>query len=133
MLRISSPCTMPSPPPSPSLPFCAVELQRALSEQSFGICAYSITSYSSLRAVAAVTLLEGPIVSIQLTTRGYSVHILLSRLTHGLYLTQVDPRTSPRFGNETFESLENLLQALSGTYVQKRQEALMVALEKLRY
>ena len=47
------------------------ELERALSEQSFGISAYAIVSSTELEATAVVTLLEGRTLSVVLTPRGY--------------------------------------------------------------
>ena len=55
------------------LSFPTGELERALSEQSFGIASYEITERSALEATARVVLLEGEVVSISLTSRGYTV------------------------------------------------------------
>lgn len=78
-LRISNPLRQSPMTSSDPLPFCTAELERALSEQLFGISSYSITLSSPLRAVASVTLLEGRTVAIQLTTRGYTVRSSKSR------------------------------------------------------
>jgi len=56
--------------------FCTDELQRALTEQSFGITNFSISTSTSLRATAFVTLLEGHTITIALSTHGYSVRYL---------------------------------------------------------
>ena len=53
--------------------FTKSELERALSEQSFGISAYEIVTCTELEASAVVTLLEGKTVSVSLTPRGYTV------------------------------------------------------------
>lgn len=63
---------MTTPIPT-DLSFPAGELERALSEQSFGIASYEITERSALEAAARVVLLEGEVVSISLTSRGYTV------------------------------------------------------------
>jgi hypothetical protein len=54
--------------------FFSSELERALEEQSFGIAGFELlTSTSSLESSALVTLLEGDIVNISLSSRGYQV------------------------------------------------------------
>ncbi len=53
--------------------FAKTELERALSEQAFGISSYEVVSCTELEASAVVTLLEGKTVSISLTPRGYTV------------------------------------------------------------
>ena len=54
--------------------FFYLELERALGEQSFGITAFQLVGpTTSLEASAYVTLLEGNIVHISLSARGYQV------------------------------------------------------------
>ncbi|KAF8158364.1 hypothetical protein B0H34DRAFT_708435 [Crassisporium funariophilum] len=54
--------------------FCHTELQRSLKEQKFGIKAFSmVCSASAHQATASVSLLEGQIIIVQLTTQGFSV------------------------------------------------------------
>jgi len=96
-----------SPPP---LTFCSDELQRALGEQLFAISSYSITVSTPSRAVAVVTLLDGQIVSVGLTSQGYSIDETSSII---------------------FETIEDLLSSVSAFYERKRQEALIQKLEKL--
>ncbi|KAF9067143.1 hypothetical protein BDP27DRAFT_1226269, partial [Rhodocollybia butyracea] len=86
------------------------ELQRALSEQGLAIQSFSITSSSSLQAAASVTLQEGDIITIQLTSQGYK---------------------SPR-ADRVFETIEELLQSVSSLYTQTKESLLMRALEKLQ-
>lgn len=58
--------------------FPGVELERALSEQSFGVKAYKIISNASdLEASAQVQLLEGHWIKLSLTTQGYQVSVPL--------------------------------------------------------
>ncbi|KAH7921763.1 hypothetical protein BV22DRAFT_1038248 [Leucogyrophana mollusca] len=86
------------------------ELRRALSEQSFGIVRFDVTRPSTPHeAVASVTLLEGNVIRVSLTTRGY-------HLDNG----------------QIFESIEGLLQAVSAMYDRKRRDALFSKLESLR-
>jgi hypothetical protein len=59
---------------SDPLNFTSTELQRALQEQLFGIASFHMLQPSDrLQAVAIVTLLEGPKLTISLTSRGYHV------------------------------------------------------------
>jgi hypothetical protein len=54
--------------------FFSSELERALEEQSFGISEFELEdSTSSLESSALVTLLEGEVVAISLSSRGYQV------------------------------------------------------------
>lgn len=66
-----------SSPPGTELsslpPFYAAELQNALSEQLFGICAYSVIEAGPHSAMASVSLLEGQKIFVLLTESGYSV------------------------------------------------------------
>ncbi|KAF8645188.1 hypothetical protein AX16_008015 [Volvariella volvacea WC 439] len=105
---------MPSPPS-----FYAQELQRALSESSWGIKSFAVTASSPLQATAVVTLLEGYTVTITLSIAGYSV----------------DPSNNPGAGqcspDVPFESIEPLLQRLSSMYERQRQALLFQRLEKL--
>ncbi|KAJ7675697.1 hypothetical protein DFH06DRAFT_977054 [Mycena polygramma] len=95
--------------------FCADELQQALAEESSAsaIGPYHLTSTASLGATASVTLLEGRTISINLTTNGYS------------------DDTGGRKTGKTFESIEQLLRSVSSMYEQRRQEALIAALERV--
>jgi hypothetical protein len=49
------------------------EIRRALDEQSFGIKQYTVLETSTTRARASVTLLEGSVIIIELTSQGYIV------------------------------------------------------------
>jgi len=92
---------------SPS--FYHTELSKALSEQAFGLARFEVYRGSSPHeATASVTLLEGRTVRITLTARGY----------------QLD-------GDQIFESIEGLLQAVSAAYEGKRREALFSRLRSL--
>ncbi|KAF9483380.1 hypothetical protein BDN70DRAFT_799882 [Pholiota conissans] len=94
-------------PSSPS--FCDAELLRALNEQSFGIKSFTVSSSSPQQAIATIVLLDGPKLTVQLTTQGYSV----------VSTTKV------------YETIEDLLQASSPMYDKRRQEALYAKLSKL--
>ncbi|KAG6332812.1 hypothetical protein ID866_6276 [Astraeus odoratus] len=86
------------------------ELQRALSEQSFGIARYEVAKpISPHEATASVTMLEGPCVSITLNARGYHVN-----------------------SDQIFESIEDLLMSLSPKYTQKKSDALFAKLQGLQ-
>lgn len=55
------------------------ELERALNEQSFGIAAFQLARpTTSLEASSYVTLLEGNVVHISLSARGYQVSFFLA-------------------------------------------------------
>ncbi len=62
------------------VPFPQSELQRSLSEESFGIKSFEFVNVSELEATANVVLLEGNTIQISLTSRGYQVsgHITMS-------------------------------------------------------
>jgi hypothetical protein len=61
--------------------FFSSELERALEEQSFGIAGFELVrSTSSLESSAFVTLLEGDVVNISLSARGYQVRRILFHL-----------------------------------------------------
>lgn len=54
--------------------FFSSELERALGEQSFGIAGFELLRpTSSLESSAIVTLLEGDVLNISLSSRGYRV------------------------------------------------------------
>lgn len=63
--------------------FYPSELQRALREQSFGIAGYELLRpTSSLEASAFVTLLEGDVINISLSSRGYQASQLSYSAIH---------------------------------------------------
>ncbi|KAG9315818.1 hypothetical protein JVU11DRAFT_3467 [Chiua virens] len=94
---------------SPTSSFYYNELNRALSEQSFGLTRYEVAKQCSPHeATAAVTLLEGTNIKVSLNTRGY----------------QLD-------GGQTYESIEGLLQSISSMYGQKRDETIIARLQGL--
>lgn len=65
--------------------FFTSELDRSLREQSFGIAGFeTMRPTGSLEASAHVTLLEGDVVTISLTSRGYQVNHCLQRYMHRL-------------------------------------------------
>ncbi|KAJ7175979.1 hypothetical protein C8R46DRAFT_76417 [Mycena filopes] len=98
--------------------FCADELQHVLAEESsaFAIGPFRLTSKAPLCATASVTLLEGRTILINLTTNGYSI------------VRGDGQRDGPT--ESTFESIEQLLRSVSTMYEQRRQEALIAALER---
>ncbi|KII90569.1 hypothetical protein PLICRDRAFT_173963 [Plicaturopsis crispa FD-325 SS-3] len=98
--------------------FPARELQRALSEQAFGITGFQMMPASTpLDASAYVTLLEGNVIKITLSARGYQVC--------------ASPSTSDKRWSQIFENVEDLLERASAAYAAKRQEALVKRLEQL--
>jgi len=105
-------------PGSPSLyNFDSDELERALEEQSFGISEFELEdSTSSLESSALVTLLEGEVVAISLSSRGYQ-------------LIRNPRSSSPRMG-KIYEAIESLLQSVSPMYERKRRENLFAQLER---
>ncbi|KAF8743933.1 hypothetical protein AX14_013986 [Amanita brunnescens Koide BX004] len=100
---------------SPSA-FYARELGNALREQSFGIHDFEITEDSLLQCSASVTLLEGNTIQVTLKNSGYSIE---------------DGQQIEEATQQTFESIESLLASASPLFEQKRQEALIQALERL--
>jgi len=97
---------MPSSPSS----FYYNELNRTLSEQSFGLAGYEVARQQSAHeATATVTLLEGSSVNVSLNVRGYRLD-----------------------GGQTYESIEELLQSISPMYLQKRQDAIISRLQGLQ-
>ncbi|KAI0632401.1 GSKIP domain-containing protein [Trametes polyzona] len=100
--------------------FMREELERALAEQSFGISSYETTSSSPLKATARVVLLEGEVVLISLTSRGFQLH------------SPSEAPMDPDHDSETvFETIEQLLQTVSPQYESKKRSALMEKLESL--
>ncbi|KAJ6559060.1 hypothetical protein DFH09DRAFT_1161730 [Mycena vulgaris] len=107
--------------------FCADELQHALAEESStsAIGSFRLTAAAPLCATAAVTLLEGRTILINLTTNGYSI-IADDRQNDKGNHTMTAPAIGP-----TFESIDQLLRSVSTMYGQRRQEALIAALERV--
>ncbi|KAJ7147102.1 hypothetical protein C8R43DRAFT_1129883 [Mycena crocata] len=101
--------------------FCADELQHALAEESStsAIGPFRLTASAPLCATASVTLLEGRTILINLTTNGYSI------VPGDMGSQAAAEPTGP-----TFESIEQLLRSVSTMYEQRRQEALIAALER---
>ncbi|KAJ7134742.1 hypothetical protein C8R44DRAFT_771341 [Mycena epipterygia] len=106
--------------------FCADELQHALAEESSAsaIGPFRLTGSAPLGATASVTLLEGRTILINLTTNGYSI-IAEDRQN------DVGNDILPAPAGPTFESIEQLLRSVSTMYEQRRQEALIAALERV--
>ncbi|KAJ6585125.1 hypothetical protein B0H19DRAFT_1108379 [Mycena capillaripes] len=106
--------------------FCADELQHALAEESSAsaIGPFRLTSTAALCATASVTLLEGRTILINLTTNGYSI-------IPGDGQNDIGGQTLTAPTGQTFESIEQLLRSVSTMYEQRRQEALIAALERV--
>jgi len=99
--------------------FDSDELERALREQSFGIAGFELLrSTSSLESSALVTLLEGDVVNISLSARGYQL------------IKSPSVPSSPQTEN-IYEAIETLLQSISPLYEWKRRENLVAQLERL--
>ncbi|ESK95741.1 hypothetical protein Moror_12470 [Moniliophthora roreri MCA 2997] len=90
------------------------ELRKALSEQRSAIEVYSVLRYTSLDAHASVTLLEGKVIYVILTERGFAI-----------------VQGSDWDRTHVFESLEGLLQSASSLYAMEKQRQLFEALERL--
>lgn len=58
-----------------TLSFAQTELERALSEQTFGIEGYKILGNDVLESTAEVVTLEGAKITLTLSTRGYQVRL----------------------------------------------------------
>lgn len=58
---------------SPEDLFAHTELERALQEQSYGLKNFEILKKTHLEATAKVTVLEGDVIVVSLTPRGYQV------------------------------------------------------------
>lgn len=129
-------CPSPSMDSDPST-FYSSELRRALREQSFGIAGYAVSgSMNSLEATASITLLEGRVVNVALSSRGYyvstpSVDLVLLSLTNAPRQLCGSPRSSGPPRTQCYESIEGLLQSVSGLYEKRRQEVLVGRLERL--
>ncbi|KAJ7781805.1 hypothetical protein DFH07DRAFT_388308 [Mycena maculata] len=106
--------------------FCADELRHALAEESSvsAIGPFRLTETAPLCATASVTLLEGRTIFINLTTSGYSI-VAGDRQHDG------GSHSMPAASGLTFESIEQLLRSVSTMYEQRRQEALIAALERV--
>lgn len=63
---------------SPSFYF--TELNKALSEQAFGLARFDVQSSTPHEATASVTLLEGRAIRITLSARGYKVRVDYTRM-----------------------------------------------------
>ncbi|KAK7056920.1 hypothetical protein VNI00_002638 [Paramarasmius palmivorus] len=96
--------------------FYTTELQRALTEQGSTIGTFTMLEFTTLDAQASVTLLEGEVIRIILTERGYAI----------MPAQELDWDTA-----HIFETLEGLLQTASPLYGHQRQKKLLDALEKL--
>ena len=134
-----------SSPQSHPTTFTRSELDRALSEQSFGITSYEITDSTELEASARVALLEGNVIIISLTSRGYQVSFrdsnpYLVRSTGRKSRShwsnvQVIPSSLEGEGghvlDRVFEEVEGLLQTVSNQYGQAKQMALIQKLALL--
>ncbi|OJT08154.1 hypothetical protein TRAPUB_950 [Trametes pubescens] len=100
--------------------FMREELERALAEQSFAISSFETTSSSPLKATARVVLLEGEVVLVSLTSRGYQLH------------SPSEAPMDPDHDTEIiFETIEQLLQTVSPQFESAQRSALMEKLELL--
>ncbi|KAI0647789.1 hypothetical protein C8Q79DRAFT_924886 [Trametes meyenii] len=104
---------------SPSV-FVREELERALTEQSFGISGFELTSSSPLKAAARVALLEGDSILISLTSRGFQLHS-----------PSEAPMDPDHDADTVFEAIEQLLQTVSPAYESAKRNALLAKLESL--
>ncbi|KAG6841994.1 hypothetical protein C0991_004485 [Blastosporella zonata] len=98
--------------------FFANELRTVLDDQSFGIQSFSITSITPYQALASVRLLEGNIITIKLTIKGYTIE-------------PVESLPQDLAEDPAFDSIEDLLHSTSPLYEGKRHEAWVGKLEQL--
>ena len=119
---------------SPEEHFAHTELERALKEQSYGLKSFEILKKTHLESTARVTILEGDVVIISLTPRGYLVKRntipVLHLDTH--LLLQFLKETSEEEGL-TYESIEEALQVVSPLYLQAKQRLLVERLSSIAF
>ncbi|KAI0826787.1 hypothetical protein BC628DRAFT_1418857 [Trametes gibbosa] len=100
--------------------FMREELERALTEQSFGISSFEISSSSPLKTTARVVLLEGDAIVLSLTSRGFQLH------------SPSEAPMDPEHDSEIiFETIEPLLQSVSPLYESRQRSVLLQKLESL--
>lgn len=113
---------------SPLASFYRDELDRALSEQSFGLLGYEISGQCSAQeAAAVVTLLEGTSIRVHLNIRGYQVRSIVLRMVIVALnkCLKID-------GGQVCETIEAVLQSASQMYVQKLKDKLITKLQSLQ-
>ena len=116
--------------------FISSELEKALEEQSFGITGFELLrSPSSLQSFARVTLLEGDVVNISLSARGYQVWFFFffsfrHHMNNDLLVQLTKSGASSAQTGEVFEAIESLLQFVSPLYERMRRENLFAQLER---
>ncbi|KAI0274956.1 hypothetical protein BC834DRAFT_850484 [Gloeopeniophorella convolvens] len=99
--------------------FYRIELERALSEQSFGVERSEIVYSNEHEAGASVTLLEGEIITAVLSSAGYKV-------------SDAEHLARELAAQETYyETLDDLLSSKSPSYAAKRVNVLMAKLQGL--
>ncbi|KAJ3480059.1 hypothetical protein NLI96_g8617 [Meripilus lineatus] len=102
--------------------FTTTELERAISEQSFGISGYELLASESTEreASALVTLLEGKQINVSLTPRGFGFR-------------EIGPGTQDADDRDQtiFETIEDLLRSVSPLYVQAHGQALFRKLSEI--
>lgn len=129
-----------SRPSTPNFP--TVELTSALGEQCFGIVDFTIVSSTVHEASARVALLEGNTVIISLSSHGYTVRVcyaVLPFLADDAICVKagMGPRQEPREVpaeitlGRSYESIEDILTALSSRYADARQDRLFAKLQAL--
>ncbi|THH12284.1 hypothetical protein EW146_g7758 [Bondarzewia mesenterica] len=96
--------------------FFEEELRSALHEQAFGISCFEMIRATSLDATAALTILEGNRIEFTLFTGGYQIS---GAENYSAVLGVV------------YETIEDLLSAISPLYVEKKHEALVARLALL--
>ncbi|ETW86859.1 hypothetical protein HETIRDRAFT_305610, partial [Heterobasidion irregulare TC 32-1] len=90
------------------------ELKKALREQTYGIDSSKLLGSTALDATAEITIIEGTTIKVMLFTSGF----------------QVSPGGSALVGM-IFETLEELLLAVSPLYAAKQGQELLARLEQL--
>ncbi|KAF8532105.1 hypothetical protein JB92DRAFT_2844471 [Gautieria morchelliformis] len=100
--------------------FYRAELEKALSEQHYGIVDYRVDheACTTQAAFALVDLLEQRQIRVKLSSRGYEEHAK-------------DSTTASESMSKVFETLEDLLSAGSAMYGERRMEELMARLSQL--
>ncbi|KAI0068057.1 hypothetical protein BV25DRAFT_1818426 [Artomyces pyxidatus] len=98
--------------------FYESELTRALDEQTFGITASQLVRSTAHDATAIITLQEGEDIEVMLFSVGYKI---MGRASS----------ESKDASDVVYETIEDLLGAVSPLYAAKRMESLMEKLARL--
>lgn len=102
--------------------FFEEELKKALREQTYGVDSSRLLSSTALDATAEITIIEGATIKVMLFTSGFQ----LSKYTGDHSVSG-----GSALVGMIFETLEELLLAVSPLYAAKQGEELVAKLEQL--